>query len=561
VTIDVELSVTVSRDLLGLPPLEIATSPDYYLGSQFLGAAVQWDRQQVTSRWMDGSTTVSRHRQMVTEPIAVEITGPDLLEVQRLTNQLIAAFLQNSFVLTVVAAGSTRRYQCEAADYQNLGWTTPRLAAAQSQVLLQVPRQPVPLVGESRWSYDQVLHVAPASVAIPVLETEFDAVPDPEPEPEAEPEPTEPPDPEEPPLPTTFIVGVTKPKLVDPLNPTVSDNAGWNGDFSGGVIGSIDQPAGLYMVQAGETVQNMIFWCDVKTAGPTAKMRNCIVFGGRANPFSRFGLVDCSNGGDIERVTVYGMAHSVDYFRVAFYHRGGVLRLHRNAWFRVVDGINSDGTTNQVIATGNVGRQFAFFNTDKDHKNDGLRPWWTHNDWSQIKGGSMAIEHIIDGNAIDAFCDSTGVTWTGGSPGSGIARITGANSVGRPDVALNEGYWDAQGRVTWCNVVSFTNKPSKSKVQRNWVNGGNSPSGIFMWTPDTAGSEFVLKENRVRLGGKPSSSGTVYVVQWPSNSKRTIGTGASANKFDTTSDVPLALRGADVPFTSTGAKVNMNAYS
>jgi hypothetical protein len=541
--------------------LEIATSPDYYLGTQFLGAAVQWERQQVTSVWMDGSTTVSRHRQMVTEQIAVEITGRDLLDVQRLTNQLIAAFLQDSFVLTVTVEGSVRRYQCETADYQNLGWTTPRLSAAQGQVMLQVPRQPVALRGETSRTYDQIVHPPVATTAIYELESEFVPTPDPEPEPEPEPEPIVPPDPEEPPLPTTFTVGVTKPKLVDPLNPVASDNAGWNGDFSGGVIGSLSAPAGLYVVAAGQTVENMVFWCDVKTAGPTAKMRNCIVFGGNARPFNRAGLINVDDGGDLERVTIYGMAHSVDYWRNAINHRGGPLRVHRCAWFRTVDGINSDGTTNQVLATGNVGRQFAFFNTDKDHKTDKNRPWWTHNDWAQFKGGSMALEHLVDGNAIDAFCDTTGVTWTGGSPGQGFARITGPNSVGRPDVALNEGYWDALGRCTWCNVVSFTNKPTKSKVQRNWVNGGNAPSGMFMWTGDTAGCEFVLKENRVRLGGKPSSGGIIYIVQWPGNSKRTIGTGSAANKFDTTSDVPLALRGTDIPFTSTGAKVDMDNYA
>lgn len=144
---DVELSVTVSRDALGLAPLELATSPDYYLGTQFLGAAVQWDRQQVTSAWLDGAVTVSRHRQMVTEQIAVEVRGDNLLEVQRAITELVQAFIQDSFVMTVVAAGAARSYRCETADYQDLSWTTPRMAGAQGQVLLQMPRQPVALSG------------------------------------------------------------------------------------------------------------------------------------------------------------------------------------------------------------------------------------------------------------------------------------------------------------------------------------------------------------------------------------------------------------------------------
>lgn len=144
---DVELSVTVSRDALGLPPLEIASSPDYYLSTQFMGSAVQWDRQQVSSQWLDGAVTTSRHRQMITEQIAVEVTGADLPGVQEKLAVLIEAFIQASYVLTIIAGGATRSYRCEAADYQDLSWTTPRLSAAQGQVLLQVPRQPVALSG------------------------------------------------------------------------------------------------------------------------------------------------------------------------------------------------------------------------------------------------------------------------------------------------------------------------------------------------------------------------------------------------------------------------------
>jgi hypothetical protein len=144
---DVELSVTVTRAALGLGPLEIATSREYYLSTQFLGAGVQWDRQQVSSIWLDGAVTTSRHRQMVTEQLAVEVVGDDLPAVQDRINELVAAFIQDSYVMTVKAGGTTRSYRCEAADYQDLSWTTPRLAAAQGQVLLSVPRQPVALTG------------------------------------------------------------------------------------------------------------------------------------------------------------------------------------------------------------------------------------------------------------------------------------------------------------------------------------------------------------------------------------------------------------------------------
>jgi hypothetical protein len=146
VTVDVALFVTVTRSLLGLSPLEIASSPDYYIGTQFLGAQVQWERQQVSSSWLDGAVTVNRHRQMVTEQIAVEILDDDLNSVRSKMITLIQAFVQDNFRMTVVAGNSTRIYQCEAADYQDASWTTPRMAGAQGQILFSVPRQPV-LIG------------------------------------------------------------------------------------------------------------------------------------------------------------------------------------------------------------------------------------------------------------------------------------------------------------------------------------------------------------------------------------------------------------------------------
>lgn len=143
VTVDVSLFVTVTRDLLGLSPLEIASSPDYYIGTQFLGAQVQWERQQVSSNWLDGAVTVSRHRGAVTEQIAVEILGGSLNSVRIKMITLINAFVQDNFRMTVVAGDSTRIYQCEAADYQDASWNTPRMSGAQGQILFSVPRQPL----------------------------------------------------------------------------------------------------------------------------------------------------------------------------------------------------------------------------------------------------------------------------------------------------------------------------------------------------------------------------------------------------------------------------------
>lgn len=365
----------------------------------------------------------------------------------------------------------------------------------------------------------------------------------------------------EPPTQGPFVLGTTKPKLTNPLSPTVNDNVGWDGNSSGGTIGSQASPAGVYTVASGVTVENMVFWCDVILASATSKMKNCIVYGGTCTTYisTQVALINAPNGGQLERVTVYGWAHSVKYWRNAVNHRGGVLTIDRSALYRCVDLINSDGASQQLIVRGSIGGRYAFFDNDADHKNDAVHPWWTHNDWIQLKGGSMSVVHTIDGNVVEAFFDTTGVTWSNGSPGQGVAS-SGAGSIGMPHTALNAGYWDAAGRGTWANGISHTNSPTNSVVKRNWVNGVSASSGMLMWTGDTAGCIMTIESNIIGLGGKPSGGGIIYIVQWPGTSTRTIGSGGTANKFASDSSVPASLQGTNVPFTSTGAKIDMDLY-
>lgn len=144
---DIDLSVTVSRDALGLGPLEVAFGDRYYCAPKFLGGQVQWNRKKISSPFVDGEITTQRSRQNVTENIGVEVRAPTSADLQAFTEELIAAFLQDRFTLTVIADGVTWSYRCETADYQVLTWDTARMVARAGQVLFQVPRQPVALSG------------------------------------------------------------------------------------------------------------------------------------------------------------------------------------------------------------------------------------------------------------------------------------------------------------------------------------------------------------------------------------------------------------------------------
>ena len=140
------MSVLVSRTALGLAPLDICDGLDYYVSPTFFGGQVSWNRTQVTSPFVDGSTTTNRTRQMVTEPCTVEIITDNPGDLHDAMDALVDAMIQDAFTITITMDGETYKYQCEAADYQRI-WMGPREIAHQGQLVLSIPRQPVALVG------------------------------------------------------------------------------------------------------------------------------------------------------------------------------------------------------------------------------------------------------------------------------------------------------------------------------------------------------------------------------------------------------------------------------
>lgn len=143
---DLTLSVAVTRSLLGLADLNINDHLNYAIGPTFLGAQVQYQRNQAASVFLNGAVTVTRNKQMVTEQVQVEVYGGSTAGLQTNLSTLLTAFGQDSFTLAISINGQTQSYACEAADYQ-LMWTGPRWISKQVQVEFQLPRQPDALTG------------------------------------------------------------------------------------------------------------------------------------------------------------------------------------------------------------------------------------------------------------------------------------------------------------------------------------------------------------------------------------------------------------------------------
>lgn len=146
---DLTLSVALTRTLLSLADLDVNDHVNYYL-SMHTPAMIAYQRNQVSSAYVDDDFTVNRRRGKVTDEVVWEVlSGAADTSAQMWTNMgaLIAALKQDSFHLSVTADSHTITWGCEAADYQVV-WSGPRLIAKQAQLHVQLPRSPVPLAGE-----------------------------------------------------------------------------------------------------------------------------------------------------------------------------------------------------------------------------------------------------------------------------------------------------------------------------------------------------------------------------------------------------------------------------
>jgi hypothetical protein len=148
-----DLSVVLTRDWLGLAPLEINDRVRYKIADQLMGTQVTYNRNQITSPWMDGAVTVSRQLEVISEPVSVEVWGRhgegDPLSnavLQQNMATVLRAFNQDNFTLTIAVENATYAYQCEAADYQ-VTWTGNRFLAKEGYIAFSVPRQPMALTG------------------------------------------------------------------------------------------------------------------------------------------------------------------------------------------------------------------------------------------------------------------------------------------------------------------------------------------------------------------------------------------------------------------------------
>lgn len=150
---DIDLTFQVDRGALGLTPLDCNDRQRFEISDTMFGGPVSWQRTQVGSPYMDGQVTTDRQRQMVTDPVNINVFGRGLRgagmtngKLKDNFDELVQAFSQDNFVVTVGIDDAVYQYQCEASDYQLL-WQGLYFIARQGQVQLQLMRQPQALAG------------------------------------------------------------------------------------------------------------------------------------------------------------------------------------------------------------------------------------------------------------------------------------------------------------------------------------------------------------------------------------------------------------------------------
>lgn len=145
---DFVFDVVITRTLLGLANLDLNDHVNFYVAKDnMFGAAVQYNRNQITSPYMDGAVTVNRQKQAVQDQLTIEILPTANLALLATNIQsLIAAFTQDSYTLAVTMGSQTNTYNCEAADY-TVSYEQSRFNARRASVTFQFIRQPNPASG------------------------------------------------------------------------------------------------------------------------------------------------------------------------------------------------------------------------------------------------------------------------------------------------------------------------------------------------------------------------------------------------------------------------------
>lgn len=155
---DLNLSVLVTREHLGLPPLQLNDKNAISPGNGFeimrgsLGPGdMSWRRNVVTSPWIDGESTVMAVRNQVHAPIGVRCFGSNLDLLTDVCFHIQDCFSQYRYTVEIKLGDSPwGTWLCDQADWtvgDNGSYNEFKFRRIFQEIKFTVPRLPVPTHG------------------------------------------------------------------------------------------------------------------------------------------------------------------------------------------------------------------------------------------------------------------------------------------------------------------------------------------------------------------------------------------------------------------------------
>lgn len=367
-----------------------------------------------------------------------------------------------------------------------------------------------------------------------------------------------------PPVEDDFVLRQDEPVVIgDPKFPSAGTNVGVTGTYT-------QVLAGARTLRTGESYKNVRFKGFVTLAG--ASFEDCLFEAGAA-PLSVSGYVTAISGiSTLIRCTIMPETpDNVRYWVNALKVTGGTVNTFRCHLILGVDGFRIGGGT--VNDQGSLVSRMVFVYPDNDHppgSTSGSPNYWVHPDCAQFTAGG---KHSFIGTSFKGVCDASGVDWSGGSWGVGLAQRTSA-AYGQPQIALNP--YNAStnpnnpraygfkrttqpDELLWGNCITQSGSGSLDLTLEDcWVDGATWGSAIVQFTSGS-GHKIRLRRVKVRLGGWPSDTGKYGLFRWPSGTVLDVlNSGADASaRYDNHPSVPVGLRGSIINIGATGASVTV----
>lgn len=145
------VTASVTRAELSLSPLSLEVPNVYSIIRESLGpGSTGWRRQTATSAYVHGEVLVGAVKSITMASLGVRVYGNSMSVMVSRLNDLIRAFEQFTYDLTVTIDGSTFTWRCQPADYSvgdNGNFQDHHLRAQQQEVHFSIPRHPTPVAG------------------------------------------------------------------------------------------------------------------------------------------------------------------------------------------------------------------------------------------------------------------------------------------------------------------------------------------------------------------------------------------------------------------------------